>query len=351
MLEPKIVIDTIAYHLPHEVVETNDIENELKPFYQATNLAQGQIEMLTGVKQRRWWPPGFKVSDGALEAAKTALERSQITASDLDTLVYAGVCRDYSEPATACRIGYELGVSDNTELFDISNACLGVINGIVTLSEKIRLGKAKIGMVIACESSRSINEDTLVSILQHKNTDHFRKTLANFTGGSGAIAVIVRSSDFICKHRPFGMIDSNTQRNAAVHHGLCRWGYQGLGGGLYEQFLHTEPTLVLKHGVELGIKTWLAFKEESGWNSKTTDRTICHQVGKAHRHAILSSLDLNPDNDYVTYPWLGNIGSVSLPITAAIAHENGFIRPGQRVGFLGIGSGLNCMILGVTCES
>lgn len=351
MREPKIVIDTIAYHLPHEVVETADIENELKPFYQANKLAYGQIETLTGIKQRRWWPPGFKVSDGAIEAAKTALERSQIPASDVDTLIYAGVCRDYSEPATACRIGFELGLKDKAELFDISNACLGAMNGIISISEKVRLGKCKIGMVVACESSRSINEDTLVNILQHKNIDYFRQTLANFTGGSGAIAVIVRSSDYVSYHKPFGTLDSHAQRNAAAHHGLCRWGYQPVQGGLYEQFLHTEPTLVLKHGVELGVKTWHAFKEKSNWDSKTTDRTICHQVGKAHHQSILESLELNPENDFVTYPWLGNIGSVSLPITAAIAHEKGFIQPGQRIGFLGIGSGLNCMILGVTCES
>jgi 3-oxoacyl-[acyl-carrier-protein] synthase-3 len=36
-----------------------------------------------------------------------------------------------------------------------------------------------------------------------------------------------------------------------------------------------------------------------------------------------------------------------LPLTAALAEERDVIRPGDRVGFLGIGSGLNCMMLGV----
>ena len=44
---------------------------------------------------------------------------------------------------------------------------------------------------------------------------------------------------------------------------------------------------------------------------------------------------------------LGNIGTVSLPLTAALAEEREFLRPGDRVGFLGIGSGLNCLMLGV----
>ena len=37
-----------------------------------------------------------------------------------------------------------------------------------------------------------------------------------------------------------------------------------------------------------------------------------------------------------------------LPMTAAIADERGFLEPGDLVGFLGIGSGLNCLMLGVT---
>ena len=41
------------------------------------------------------------------------------------------------------------------------------------------------------------------------------------------------------------------------------------------------------------------------------------------------------------------MGTVSLPVTAAIAHDEGFLRVGDQVSFLGIGSGLNCMMLGI----
>ena len=49
----------------------------------------------------------------------------------------------------------------------------------------------------------------------------------------------------------------------------------------------------------------------------------------------------------MTFEFLGNVGTVSLPITAAIASERGFLERGDRVGLLGIGSGLNCVMLGV----
>ena len=74
---------------------------------------------------------------------------------------------------------------------------------------------------------------------------------------------------------------------------------------------------------------------------------ICHQVGTCHRDSVLKTLGISPDKDYSTYSFLGNMGTVSLPLTAALAEEREFLRPGDRVGLLGIGSGLNCLMLGV----
>ncbi len=69
-------------------------------------------------------------------------------------------------------------------------------------------------------------------------------------------------------------------------------------------------------------------------------------MGSAHQSTILGKLGIPEEKDFCTYPFLGNIGTVSLPLTAASAEQRGFLQPGDRVGFLGIGSGLNCMMLG-----
>ena len=45
--------------------------------------------------------------------------------------------------------------------------------------------------------------------------------------------------------------------------------------------------------------------------------------------------------------WGWNTGTAALPVAAALAQERGFLEPGHRVGLLGIGSGLNCIMLGV----
>jgi 3-oxoacyl-[acyl-carrier-protein] synthase-3 len=74
---------------------------------------------------------------------------------------------------------------------------------------------------------------------------------------------------------------------------------------------------------------------------------ICHQIGSAHRETILKTLGIEANRDFSTFPFLGNIGTVSVPLTAAMAAERGFLKSGDKVGLLGIGSGLNCMMLGL----
>ncbi|HEX3598517.1 MAG TPA: 3-oxoacyl-[acyl-carrier-protein] synthase III C-terminal domain-containing protein, partial [Lacipirellulaceae bacterium] len=83
----------------------------------------------------------------------------------------------------------------------------------------------------------------------------------------------------------------------------------------------------------------------TGWEPDDIDRTFCHQVGVAHRKLMFDSLGLNPTIDFATLEALGNTGSAALPITMAIGAEQGRLRKGDRVAMLGIGSGINCLML------
>ena len=111
--------------------------------------------------------------------------------------------------------------------------------------------------------------------------------------------------------------------------------------------METDSVQVLQNGVTLGIETFRAFLDELNWSENKPDKIICHQVGATHQRNILESIGIPESKNFTTFKYLGNIGTVSLPITAAIAAEREFLLPGDLVGFLGIGSGLNCLMLGV----
>ena len=348
MLFSRVRIDAIGYELPAEAVTTSVLEAELATVYSLFNLPKDFIQSLTGIIERRFWPAGVDLIEKATCAAEHALASAQIRGSDLDVVIYAGVCRAHIEPAMACEIGHRLGVRAQTMVYDLSNACLGVLNGIVDLAAKIETGLIRSGIVIACESSRDIVEQTIARLRKNPQFNLLRDSIATFTGGSGAVAVVVTDGSFA---KPNGhQVKIATWMNAVSHFDLCKWDYKphATETHLFEQMLTTDAANVMRHGVELGKKTWDAFLSESKWTAQTITRVIPHQVGKSNREHILKALDLSRDQDVSTFSLLGNMGSVAVPLTAALASERGQMTAGDRVAMTGIGSGLNCLMIGVT---
>ncbi len=368
----QVHIDAIGYELPPVVVSTAELESRLAPVYEALNMSPGQLELLTGINERRWWEPGYPISQGAVAAARKALAASDLSAGDVDVLIYAGVCREQFEPATACAVAHELQLSSDAAVYDVSNACLGVLNGIVDVANRIELGQVKAGLVVSAETAREINENMIDRMVRTKSLELFRESVATFTGGSGAVAVLVTSEE-LSREKRRKVLGGVTQ-SAPQYHALCRWGMQSLlpatvhtvekvfgyqARSLVQKsidfglrhvmipFMETHAGEVLKYGVDLGMRTWLKFLGKIGWGKDMLDKVICHQVGAGHRDAVLKALGIPIEKDFSTFEFLGNMGTVSLPLTAAVAEEREFLRPGDRVGFLGIGSGLNCMMLGL----
>src|SRR5947209_8526924 len=187
----RVYIEAIGYELAPVVVSTEELEARLEPLYQALRLPMGQLEALTGISERRWWPKDYSVAQGATVAALKALAASNVRAADVDVLIYAGVCREQLEPATACHVAATLGVSPDAAVFDVSNACLGVLNGIVEIANRIELGQAKAGLVVSCETAREINDVMIDELVRSRSMEKLRTSLATFTGGSGGAAVLV----------------------------------------------------------------------------------------------------------------------------------------------------------------
>ncbi|MCF1428462.1 MAG: 3-oxoacyl-ACP synthase III [Shewanella sp.] len=339
----RVFVSGLGYELAPDVISSTQLEQRLLPLYQKFRIPHGQLAALTGIKERRWWPAGFKVADGAVSAARKALATSGIALNDIGALIYTGVCREQHEPATACRVASQLGTSSQTVIYDISNACLGVLSGMLDVANRIELGQIRAGMVVACESAREIVEASIKRLLQAPSMQGFAGSLATLTGGSGAVAVVLSDAQLAPAdaHRLRGA----TVLSAPKHHDLCHWGMSLAGEGLYRDEMRTDAVSLLKHGVVLAQDTWQQFLHQQGWHVGKVDKVICHQVGQANRRQVLTALDIAPEREYPTFASLGNMGSVSLPASAAIAAEQGFLLPGDRVGWLGIGSGLNCMML------
>ncbi len=341
----KVFVETIGYELPPIVVTSAELEARLAPVYEALHFQPGQLEALTGISERRYWSPDTPLSQSAITAAHAALDASAVVPSDIDVLIYAGVCRESFEPATACRVANGVGVSPSAAVYDISNACLGVLNGMLDIANRIELGQIRAGLVVSCESAREIVDIMIDRLIAEPDMELFKLSLATLTGGSGAAAVLLTDGSFnsSSKHRLLGGVT----RTAPEHYGLCTWGMEETSPTTFGQLMSTDAVAVLEYGVALGLETWKAFKREMGWRGEDVEKTICHQVGSSHQEFILKMLEIPKSKDFTTFAYLGNMGTVSLPITAALAAEREVLQSGNEVAFLGIGSGLNCLMLGL----
>jgi len=341
----RVRIDAIGYELAPVVVTSEELEERLAPVYASLHLPAGQLEVLTGISERRWWDVDYPLSRGAATAGARALEQSGVAARDLGALVYAGVNRESFEPATACRVASELGVGTDASVYDVSNACLGVLNGILDVANRIELGQIRAGMVVSCETAREINDVMIARMTERPEMEFFMKSLATLTGGSGAAAVLLTDGSF--SPRTGHALLGGVVEAAPEHFGLCTWALESNCNGAARPYMSTDAPSVLRHGVKLGARTWEKFLRKMNWDLDSVDKVICHQVGAANRETILETIGVPIEKDFSTFEFLGNMGTVSLPLTAALADERGFLERGDRVAWLGIGSGLNCLMLGL----
>ena len=321
-------------------------EGRLGPVDGRFRLHEGGLEVMTGIRERRFWAPGAFPSEGSTRAARLARERSGVGAVDIDYLVHTSVSRDFLEPATASVVHRNLGLSPRAGFCDISNACLGFLNGMVTLANMIELGQIKRGLVVAGESSRQLVETTIDQLLSDpKQTERMTaRWWAPLGTGSVAVGlVLARESGWNGGQRVLG----GGVLAATQHRELCQGSADTGFGDNAAMSMVTDSELLLNAGCALAGETWAEFRRTLGWSSGDIDRCYTHQVGIAHRDRLYETLQRDPAGDYATLEFLGNVGSVSVPLTMAMGIEKRPPSSGEHIAMLGIGSGLSCMMLGV----
>lgn len=343
MLFQDLRIAASAWELPEEVVRSADLEERLAPLYQRLGLSPGRLELMTGIRERRFWPRGARPSTAAAAAGAKALAASGLERAEIGCLIHAAVSRDYLEPATASLVHHALGLSEACMAFDLSNACLGFANALASAGALIERGAIRAALIVAAEDGRPLVESTLATLNEVGSATKrdLKLAFASLTIGSGAAAMVVTSSA-LAPGAP--RLVASMSGAATEHHVLC---HGDRAPGHDGPLMTTDSEAMLHAGNELLARTWARFLEEVGWSAASVDRVVTHQVGVQHRRLVLSTLGLPLERDFPTVETLGNIGSVSLPLTFARARESGFLSPGQRVALLGIGSGLQCQILGV----
>jgi acyl-CoA:acyl-CoA alkyltransferase len=314
-----------------EVVTSAAIDERLAETYRRVRLRPGLLERLVGIRERRWWPAGVTFVDGAAMAGAKAISESGIDPADIGVMVNTSVSRQHLEPSTATAVHDALGLPSSCQNFDITNACLGFVNGMEVAGAMIDAGLVDYALIVNGEDCRAVQELTISNLSRPDATARdVMSQFATLTLGSGAAAMVLGRADW---HPEGHRIVAAVSRAGTGHHHLCIGDNEGM---------YTDLKGLLDAGLQLSEDLWAEAAEDFDW-SQGLSRYIIHQVSKIHTNAICERLGIDPSRVPQTFPERGNIGPASVPVT--LAGELDDLLDGDRVLLMGIGSGLNASCL------
>lgn len=190
MADPKrkVKLESLGVYLPEQALSTEEV------MQRCVSRPRIDLQRLTGVKSRRVAVDEY-AADLAVKAARRALALSKYGPEELGAIVCTSISKHHRpdefhfEPATAVTVRRALGAK-KALVFDVVNACAGMINGLYVLQGLIRAGVIRCGMVVSGEQNLPLAW-TATREIRHSLDEQ----LAALTLGDCGAALIVDGSD------------------------------------------------------------------------------------------------------------------------------------------------------------
>lgn len=319
------VLSVTAVDAP-EVITSDYFDELLAPTLDRLGVRKGMLQQLAGIEERRWWPEDVSFSDAAAQAGAQALAEAGIRPEQVGLLIDTSVSRARLEPSAAVAVHFALGLPSTCLNFDLSNACLGFVNGMQLAAMMIDSGQIEYALIVDGEGSRTVQERTLARLCTDETTvEDLFSDFATLTLGSGAAGMVMGPAD---RHPEGHVFVGGIGRAATEHHLLCL--------GDMERMVTDSKGLLLA-GLDVAEAAWKDAEEDFDWDD--VQHYVMHQVSTVHCEAMIGRLGLDAAKAPLTFPTRGNIGPAAIPITLAMHQDK--IQRGDRVILLGMGSGIN----------
>ncbi|OGQ18204.1 MAG: 3-oxoacyl-ACP synthase III [Deltaproteobacteria bacterium RIFCSPHIGHO2_02_FULL_40_11] len=347
MQTQNVCLEAMAYTLPEKILSSKEIEEKLGSLAKRFELPSGFFEILTGIKERRVWAEDILPSQKSIESAKKLMQENGLTAKDMDCIVHVSVSRDFLEPATATAVHHGLNLPESCMAFDITNACLGFLNGMMLIASMIETGQIQRGLIVGTEIPTKMVQSMIQKLLTSPTLtlEEASFIFPTLTLGSGSCAMtLAHPSVSKTKHRLIGGL----AQNDTTQFDVCKaWPDTGIFNSDSSISMKTQSQALITKAITLAQKTWPLFLKEISWNQQDVSHIFSHQVGRMPREEMLKAINLKSHLDFPTYEFLGNMGSVSLPISMAMGIEKRKVQPHDKVVLFGFGSGVHCFCMGV----
>ncbi len=280
----------------------------------------------TGIRERRFVEPSMATSDLATIAARDALERAGMAATELDCIIVATSTPDMIMPATAAMVQKNIGAA-NAFVFDMNAVCSSFVYAVDTADSLIRSGKYRTLMVIGA--------DTYSKILDFDD----KGSCPLF--GDGAAAVILQASE-----QP-GIVSTVVRSDGS------RWEMIQVPSSGSRKPVTAESIALKENTFKMAGKSVFVFATEmvprlieeivakAGITLDDVDYLIPHQANVRIIDFISKKKGISKDRFLLNLDRFGNTAAASVGLVLDENLKSGVLKPGHRVLMMGFGGGLS----------
>ncbi len=302
-------------YLPEKIVTNDDLANRL-------DTSDEWITQRTGIRQRHIAFEDENTSDLAIEAAKVALKRASLDASEIDLVIVATATPDNTFPAVATRVQSKLGIKQGAA-FDVQAACSGFIYALNTTDNMLRLGQANKALLIGSECfSRIVDWND-------------RGTCVLF--GDGAGAVVLGTEDGDGQNTDRGVLSTHIYADGDYYEHLCTDGGPSTNGKA--GVVKMEGREVFKHAAVRMAEAVETSLSRNGLLIGDVDWLVPHQANMRIMDSVAKKLSIEKSKIIVTVDQQANTSAATIPLALADAESKGRFCSGDLISLTAMGGG------------
>lgn len=315
----RVGVAGLGRYVPEKVLTNFDLEKMV-------DTSDEWIVQRTGIRERRIAAPEQVTSTLCVHAARQALEDAKMAPEELDLIVVATVTPDQSFPATACRVGLDIGAT-RAGGFDLSAACSGFVFGSQVGANFVASGQFKNVLVIGAE--------ILSRIMNYQD----RNTCVLF--GDGAGAAIYSRLERANRGEFLGgsiSMEGGAEEILAQPGGGSRFPAtaESVAKGLH--FMRMGGTKVFRFAVRVFAE--LVKKVIDQYGIDEIGVIVPHQVNQRIIESAMDQIGVPMDKVFANIDKYGNTSAASMPIALREAYDAGRLVKGKLVVMPAFGAGM-----------
>jgi 3-oxoacyl-[acyl-carrier-protein] synthase-3 len=305
--------------VPERVLTNQDLE-------QIVDTSDEWIQTRTGIRERHIAESNQSTATLAVQAAQQALDVAGLRPVDLELIIVSTSSPEYIFPATACIVQDRLGAV-RAGAFDLLAACSGFIFALDVARQYILSGSVKNALVIGAETlSRLLDwDDRSTCILFGDGAGAF--VLQSSGEKAGILSAVMRSDgsggDLLCVPAGGSRLPASLE---TVKNG--------------DHFIHMNGREVFRFATRAMTQATQDAMAQAQIEVDDIQVVIPHQANRRIIESALRNMKIPLENCVINLDRYGNTSTASIPIAACEAVQNGRLKQGDKVVFVGFGAGL-----------